>query len=59
MKANYFLFQIYILFNVLNVEEYFMKNISLENILLTVTFTKRILSVISAIKYIGKIIDKQ
>lgn len=59
MKTNNFLFQIYILFNVLNVKEYFMKNISLGNILLTVTFTKRILNVISAIKYIGKIIDKQ
>lgn len=59
MKANNFLFQIYMLFNVLSVEEYFMESISLENILLTVTFTKKILNVISAIKYIGKIIDKQ
>lgn len=59
MKTNNFLFQIYMLFNVLNVTEYFMKNINLGNILLTVTFTKRILNVISAIKYIGKIIDKQ
>lgn len=54
-KNKIFLFQIYMLFNVLNVGGYLMKSISLKNILLAVTFTKRILNVMSAINYTGKI----
>lgn len=48
------LFQIYVLFSVLNVENCLIKSINYGNISLVVTFTRRILNVTSAVKCTGK-----